>query len=116
MHFRRWVLASVVGVLLAAAAVSLAPVLAQQKRDQKLDKTQQQDLQAAYKIADAVAAGQAPAADVALSMHTDFLKAHNNLTFVPFIVSFDPSQLASHAVTLYCASWREHPPLRRRPT
>ena len=111
MQFRRWVLAPVVGVLLGTAAVSYSPVLAQQKKDQKLDKAQQQEVQAAYKIADAVEAGQAAPAEVALSLHTDFLKAHNNLTFVPFILSFDPAQLPSRAVTLYLRVVAKAPPV-----
>jgi hypothetical protein len=36
-----------------------------------------------------------------MSIRTDFLKALNGLTFVPFVLSLDPAQVPSKAVTLY---------------
>ncbi|MCX6545342.1 MAG: hypothetical protein NTV05_13155 [Acidobacteria bacterium] len=101
MLIRRWVLTPVLLTCLASTAASLSPVLAQQKKDSKLDKAQQQELQAAYKMADAMAAGQPVPGDIGLSIHTDFLKAQNGLTFVPFVLSLDPAQLPSRSVTLY---------------
>lgn len=101
MHIRRWVLTPLAFAILASAAVSYAPALAQQKKDQKLDKIQQQELQAAYKMADAAAAGQQVPTDIGMSMRTDFLKAQNGLTFVPFVLSLDPAQVSAKTVTLY---------------
>ncbi|MEI6668140.1 MAG: hypothetical protein WCP29_08285 [Acidobacteriota bacterium] len=101
MQIRRWVLTPVVFVLLASAAVSFSPALAQQKKDPKLEKAQQQELQAAYKTADAIAAGQAVPSDIGLSLRTDFLKAQSGLTFVPFVLSLDPAQISSKTMSLY---------------
>ena len=101
MQIRRWVLTPLVFAMLANAAVSFSPVLAQQKKDQKQDKVQQQELQTAYKMADAIAAGRPVPSDIGMSIRTDFLKAQNGLTFVPFVLSFDPAQVPSRSITLY---------------
>ncbi len=101
MQIRRWVLTPVVFALLASAAVSFSPALAQQKKDPKLDKVQQQELQTASKIADTIAAGQPVSSEIGMSVRTDFLKAQNGLTYVPFVLSLDPAQVSSKAVTLY---------------
>lgn len=110
MRIRRWVQAPVVFAILTSAAVSFTPALAQQKKDQKLDKIQQQELQAAYKLADAIAAGQPLAGEIGMSVRTDFLKAQNGLTFVPFVLSIDPAQVSSKAVTLYLRLVSKSPP------
>jgi len=101
MHIRRWVLTPLVFAFLASTAVSFSPALAQQKKDQKLEKANQQELQTAVKLADAIAAGQPVPSDIGMSIHTDFLKALNGLTFVPFVLSLDPAQVPSRSVTLY---------------
>ena len=101
MQIRRWVLTPVALAIFAMASVSFSPALAQQKKDQKLDKLQQQELQAAYKVADAIAAGQPVQSDIGMSVRIDFLKAQNGLTFVPFVLSLDPAQVSSKTVTLY---------------
>ena len=101
MQIRRWVLTPLLFAMLANAAVSFSPVHAQQKKDQKQDKARQQELQSASKMADAIAAGQPVASDIGMSMHADFLKAQNGLTFVPFVLSLDPAQVPSRSITLY---------------
>jgi len=110
MSIRRWVLAPVVFACLASAAVSFTPALAQQKKDAKLEKVQQQELQTAYKMVDAIAAGQSVASEIGMSIRTDFLKAQNGLTFVPFVLSLDPTQVSSKSVTLYVRLVARTPP------
>jgi len=105
MVIRRWVLAPVLAALVASAAVSFSPALAQQQiqpKAPKLDKAQQAEVQAAYAMVDAIAAGQAVPNDIGMSLRTDYLKAVNGLTFVPFVLSIDPAQVpASKSVILY---------------
>jgi len=101
MSRRRWVLTPIACALFAAASLSWSPVIAGQQ-NQKLDKVQQQETQAAARIADAVAAGQPVTADIGMSIKLDSVKALNSLTRVPFVLSLDPAQVpASKAITLY---------------
>lgn len=93
MHIRRWVPAILVVALVATLAGVAGPVFAQQV-DKKLQKAQQEEVKALFKIADAAAAGQPGPADFTMSIAHDVLKAQENKMFVPFTVSIpaDPTQ------------------------
>jgi type II secretory pathway pseudopilin PulG len=88
-------------VLVGVSAAALAPVLAQQKPDKKLQQAQQQELQTLLRVADAVSAGQPAPSDIQMSLDTDFLKAQEGRTYVPFTLSFDRTELASKSISLY---------------
>src|SRR5512140_3335840 len=100
MQIRRWAFVPAAVAVLALASVVPSPALAQPKKDQKLDKVQQQELQTASKITDSIAAGQPVASDIGLTLRTDYLKALNGLTFVPFVVSLDPAHVNAKSVML----------------
>jgi hypothetical protein len=105
MHIRGWVPTSFVAGALFAAAVSGAPVAAQQapapKIDKKVEKAQQLEMQTAVRIVDAASAGQPAPTDIALTMQHDSLKAQEGRTFVPFTVTIDPATLPTRSVTMY---------------
>jgi hypothetical protein len=110
MQIRRWVLTPLAFALLASASVSFVPALAQQKKDPKLDKLQQQELQTAFKLADDLASGQPVPSDIGMSIRTDFLKALDGLTVVPFVLSLDPAQVRARSVILYFRLVARTPP------
>jgi hypothetical protein len=116
MQIRRWVLTPLAFALLASASVSFVPALAQQKKDPKLDKLQQQELQTAFKLADDLASGQPVPSDIGMSIRTDFLKALDGLTVVPFVLSLDPAQVRARSVILYfrLVARPPLPPTRRK--
>ncbi len=105
MHIRRWVLTPLVVGAVAAAAALYTPVAAQQpqaqKKDKKLEKAQQVELQTVARMADAAMAGQPAPSDVKMTFHNDSLKAQEGRTFVPFTVTIDPATLPGKAVTVY---------------
>ncbi|MEK6629649.1 MAG: hypothetical protein AABY89_02820 [Acidobacteriota bacterium] len=112
MHIRRRLPTSLVLAFVAASGVALVPVVAQQqKRDPKLEKAMAAEVQAVVRIADAVAAGQPAPGDIALTLRTDFLKAQENRTYVPFTVSIDPAELPSKAVAMYMRVVNKNPPV-----
>ena len=106
MHIRRWVLTPLVIALFIIAAVSLAPVLAQQQQqppkvDKKVDQGQKFDIQEVIKVADAAKAGTPPA-DIAASFRCDFLKAQEGRTYVPFTITIAPDQMpASRSLNMF---------------
>jgi hypothetical protein len=106
MHIRRWVLTPLVIALFISAAVSLAPVIAQQQQqqpkiDKKVDQGQKFDIQQLVSAAEAAKAGSGPT-EIAASFHCDFLKAQEGRTFVPFTVTVDAAQMpASRALNMF---------------
>ena len=105
MHIRRWVLTPLVIALVIIAAVSLAPVLAQQQQPPKVDKKTEQgqkfDIQQVVNAADAAKAGTV-ASDIAGSFRFDFLKAQEGRTYVPFTVTIVPDQMpASRMLNMF---------------
>lgn len=104
MPIRRWVLTPLVIALFIIAAVSLAPVLAQQQQpkvDKKVDQGQKFDIAQVIAAADATKAGQGPAEIVATMRH-DFLKAQEGRTFVPFTITVEPDQMpASRSLNMF---------------
>ena len=104
MLIRRWVLTPLVIALFIIAAVSLAPVLAQQQQpkvDKKVEQGQKFDIQDVVKIADAAKAGP-PAADIEASFRCDFLKAQEGRTYVPFTITIAPDQMpASRSLNMF---------------
>jgi hypothetical protein len=80
-----------------------AALLAQKKDDKKQSDAQKRDLPDIVKIMDAAATGQLPN-DFGLTWaRADFLKAANNLEYVPFTVTYDATKVTSPSVAFY---WR----------
>ncbi len=78
-------------------------LLAQKKDDKKQSEAQKRDLPEIVKIMDAAATGQMPN-DFGLAWaRADFLKAANNLEYVPFTVTYDATKVTSPTMALY---WR----------
>ncbi len=86
MQIRRWVVMPFAVALLIASAASQNPVYAQ-KPDKNQEKAQKEEIGAVLKAADALAAGQPTPADFTLTMTSDYLKAQEGRTYVPFTVS-----------------------------
>ncbi len=87
----------------AFVLVLSAALLAQKKDDKKQTEAQKRDLPEIVKIMDAAATGQMPN-DLGLTWaRADFLKAANNLEYVPFTVTYDATKVTSPSVALY---WR----------
>jgi hypothetical protein len=78
-------------------------LLAQNKDDKKQTDAQKRDLPEIVKVMDAAATGQLPN-DLNLAWaRADYLKAANNLEYVPFTVTYDATKLTSPSVAFY---WR----------
>jgi hypothetical protein len=78
-------------------------LLAQKKDDNKQSDAQKRDLAEIVKVMDAAATGQLQN-DLALTWaRADFLKAANNLEYVPFTVTYDATKITSPSVAFY---WR----------
>lgn len=93
------------GLALAGLLIAAATGVASQKKEDpkqadKLDQAQRQEIQALIQAVDAAMGGQPPASDVRLGVRTDFLKAMEGKTFVPFIVSVESGTLKP-SVALY---------------
>jgi hypothetical protein len=99
MKIRR---AAMTGVVVA---VALSAALFAQKPDKKQQDAQKKDTAAVEKLAEQMMAGKAqPTDELGLAwVHEDFLKAQDNLEYVPFTVSVDPAKVAKPTLTLY---WR----------
>jgi hypothetical protein len=96
MHIRRWVLTPLFIALVIIAAVWLAPALAKQQQQPKVDKkvlqAQNFDIKQVVLAADAAKAGTL-ASDIAASFRFDFLKAQEGRTYVPFTVTIAPDDM-----------------------
>ena len=115
MSFRRglgWsAVALTVAAVLAGGAAVAAPLPAsmrasgqapkQPAKPGPAEKQQQELLQSLVKYADDAMTGQPLPADVPLQFQPDFLKAQENRTYVPFILTVDASKLTSPSVALY---------------
>ncbi|HET7620211.1 MAG TPA: hypothetical protein VFK20_17005 [Vicinamibacterales bacterium] len=71
------------------------------KQQQRLEQAQRQDLQALMQLADQAMRSEPVPTDIPLQFHNDFLKAQENRTYVPFILTFDPAALSTRSVSLY---------------
>ena len=105
MHIRRWVLTPLVIALVIIAAVWLAPVLAQQQQqpkvDKKVDQGQKFDIQQVVLAADAAKAGTL-ASEISASFRFDFLKAQEGRTYVPFTVTIPADEMpASRSLNMF---------------
>jgi hypothetical protein len=89
----------------AVAAVAFSAALAAQSVDKKQQEQQKKDTSAAQKLVDQLIDGKVqPTDDLGVAwMHEDFLKAQNNLEYVPFTVSVNAAAVTKPIVTLY---WR----------
>jgi len=120
MSNRRWGLTPLIIILCILSAVAFVPVVAQQqaqKVDKKVLKAQEADLDAIIKVSNAVLMGQEPApTDYALTFRSDFLKAQDGKTFVPFTVTVDPSQVPpGQNVTFFVRVVAKTPPAASAP-
>ena len=78
-------------------------LVAQRKDDKKQSDAQKRDLPEIVKVMDSAASGQLPN-DLGLAWaRADFLKAANNLEYVPFTVTYDATKVTSPSVAFY---WR----------
>src|SRR5258707_5204631 len=85
-----------IGIAAALAVTVSVGAVAQKKDEKKQDETQKKEVTAVVKLADDMAAGQAPPSnDLGLTwMREDFLKAQGNKEYIPFIVTIDPSKVS----------------------
>jgi hypothetical protein len=93
---------AVSGALLAAFVLG-APVAgsAQEKKDNKLDKAQQQEVQAAVKIVDEAMAGQPAPSDFPITLQYHFQKARDQRTFMPVTVAFPQAAIGNPSMMYY---------------
>jgi hypothetical protein len=102
-----WRSAAALGV--AAALVGSATLFAQGER--KLNNDEKKEFQSIVKIVDGPPAGQPASNDLGLTwVHSDLLKAQNNLQYLPFTVSIDTSKLSGKQVALYWRAVDKNPP------
>lgn len=73
----------------STAAVAQQPPPQQKKDEKKLDKAQQQEIAAAVKTVDEVIAGQPGPSDATINWQYHFMKARDQRTFVPIVLTFD---------------------------
>jgi hypothetical protein len=105
MHIRR---AAGLG-LVVALLVPTAPMLAQRNNNRQQQQQQQQrppadpDTITLVRLVDAVAQGQQPApADIPVTWESNhFVKGQSGVTYIPFTLTIDRSQLPSPTVALY---------------
>jgi len=99
MYTRR-VVRLCVAVLVMGASLTLS---AQQKKEEKRSKQEQQDIEALVKLVDAVSMGQQQApADLTLAWDTNhFVKGQDGRTYVPFTLTIDQSRLSAPGVAMY---------------
>src|SRR5262245_24594383 len=95
---RRGLAWSITLVLILSTAL-----LAQKKDDKKQTDAQKRDLPEIVKVMDAAATGQLPNELGLAWARADYLKAANNLEYVPFTITYDATKIASPSVAFY---WR----------
>lgn len=100
MHIRRWVLTSFAVTFFMASAASLGPVQAQ-KVDKNVEKARREEIQAVLRIAQADAMGQPAPTDISMTFSTDFLKAQEGRTFVPFTLVMPAVPSPPKTLTMY---------------
>jgi len=90
MHIRARALC-LCGALIAAIFLLTSSVAAQQppKKEQKPDKAQLQEQEAAVKTVNDAMAGQPGPADVTITWQHHYLKARDQRTYVPMVLTFD---------------------------
>lgn len=88
-------------VLLVTFSLGVSAQTVPNRNTQKPDKTQALDIQTLVKLVDGASAGQPAPTDIAFTFQSDFLKAQDNKTYVPFTVAIDPSRLPSRSVVMY---------------
>jgi hypothetical protein len=102
MQIRRVLALCVALVLLVAAGPALAQRIADQKKQPKRSKAEQQDIQTLVKAVDGVSAGQPAPADIPVQwVHNDFVKGQGGVTYIPYTLNIDRSKLASPMTALY---------------
>lgn len=89
----------------ATLVLILSTALFAQKKpdDKKQSDAQKRDLPEIVKVMDAAATGQLPNELGLAWARADYLKAANNLEYVPFTVTYDATKLTSQSVAFY---WR----------
>ena len=104
-------------IAVACAIVFLLPLApfttaAAQNMSQDLEDWQRDELQSLVEIVVAALSGELVQLDDPFSVQPDYLKGTDNLTYVPFTLSVDPTELtaSSLAVYLYVVPHQEAPP------
>lgn len=95
---------AVVGALLAAFVLAVpAGSAAQQdkKKEVKLDKDQQRELQTVVKVLDDVVAGQPAPADFPMTLQYHFQKARDQRTYMPIVLVLPQDRVTNTSVVYY---------------
>ncbi|HOC18840.1 MAG TPA: hypothetical protein PKK95_11255 [Vicinamibacterales bacterium] len=94
---------AVSGALLAAFALAVPAGTAAQdkKKEQKLDKDQQREVQTVVKIVDEVVAGQPAPTDFPITFQYHFQKARDQRTFMPVTMVFPQDRITNTSVVYY---------------
>jgi hypothetical protein len=90
----------------AASVLVLAAVLSAQqptkgKEEKKPDRAQQAEIAVLIKAVDQVAAGQPAPDDIPFAFHNHYMKARDTRTYVPFILTIDPTKVTTPALAIY---------------
>ncbi|MEO6239329.1 MAG: hypothetical protein ABIQ52_20220 [Vicinamibacterales bacterium] len=105
----RAVAAAVIAIVLvgvASVAAQKPPANADQKpavdaAAQAQSAAQQQEIQTLVRIADAAMSGQPAPTDFRIQFQNDFLKAQGSRVWVPIVLTLDPANTPSGALTVY---------------
>jgi hypothetical protein len=102
MQIRRVLALCVALALLVAAGPALAQRAADQKKQPKRSKAEQQDVETLVKAVDAVSTGQPAPSDIPITWyHNDFVKGQGGVTYIPFTLDIDRSKLTNPMTALY---------------
>jgi len=97
--------AAAVIILLAVSVAAARPSFAQDSRqkpaEKKLDKAQTQEIQALVKLVTEVSYGQPAPSDFPVVWQNHYLKARDQRTFVPYIISIPQGSIANPSVSMY---------------
>ena len=96
---------AVFGAMLAAFVLAVPVESAAQQQDKKkeakLDKAQQQEVQTVVKIVDDAVAGQPAPSDFPVTLQYHFQKARDQRTFMPVTIVFPQDQITNTSVVYY---------------
>lgn len=111
MRIRGWASPLLLAVtVLVTFSLGLSAQQAPKQNTQKPDKTQALDIQTLVKLVDGVSAGQPAPIDIAFTFQSDFLKAQDNKTYVPYTLVVDPAKLPKGPITMYIRVVNRNPP------
>jgi hypothetical protein len=102
MRIRSRAVAASVALLAAfVVAVPAGSAAQEKKKDAKLDKDQQKEVQTVVKIVDDVVGGQPTPTDFPMAVQYHFQKARDQRTFIPVTMVFPQDQITNPSVVFY---------------